>query len=508
MTTGNTQGHDGGAGRTADPFKAGAVSTVLACPLRAAARRWPDAPALLDARGVLAFSRLDAQVDAAAAVLRARGVGAGARVALNITADRRGLVLLLAVMRTGAAACLLNRRNPPARLAAQVAQIQPVGLVADEPASGAWPSGMWVCAPEALLAAPATAGTDAAPLTMSADAPVTVIFTSGSTATPKAALHSLGNHLASAAASNRLHGLTAADRWLLSLPLYHVGGLAIVFRCLLAGATIAIPERDEDLAAALVRLSITQLSMVPTQLARLVERPGARPPPSLACLLLGGAPAPDALVQAALAQGWPVRKTYGLTEMSSQVTAVTPGASAAQALSAGRPLDGVDLRLRADGEILVRGAGRFLGYWENGRPVPPVDAEGWLATGDLGRLDASGYLTVTGRKDNLFISGGENIQPEEIEAALQALPHVAQAMVVPVADAVFGQRPVACVRLHRGPLDGAALAQALAADLPRYKIPVAFFGWPPELESGDLKASRPLCRQWAQAQWQRGVGMA
>jgi len=156
------------------------------------------------------------------------------------------------------------------------------------------------------------------------------------------------------------------------------------------------------------------------------------------------------------------------------------------------------LMIAADGEILVRGETLFQGYGQGGGGLLTLDADGWYPTGDLGRLDDGGFLHVTGRKDNLFISGGENIQPEEIEAALQQLDGVAQAVVVPVSDVAFGFRPVAFVQGEGVRLDG--LAARLVPTLPKYMIPVAFYAWPAG-ETRGMKVDRAFFKAAARQRY-------
>ena len=248
--------------------------------------------------------------------------------------------------------------------------------------------------------------------------PATIVHTSGSSGVPKAVLHSCGNHYYNALGSNANLPLTAEDRWLLDLPLHHVAGLGIVFRCLLAGAAVVMPDRGESLDAALDRYGITHLSAVPTQLRRLLKRPGSGRRAALRYLLVGGCEVPRKLLARARARGLPVFTSYGCTEMASQVTTTGIDSTAAQRLTSGRRLPYRRLRVDDEGEILLAAETLFMGYVERGEVTRPVDSGGWFATGDLGRVDEDGYLSVTGRRDNRFFCGGETIHPEEIERAL------------------------------------------------------------------------------------------
>jgi O-succinylbenzoic acid--CoA ligase len=175
--------------------------------------------------------------------------------------------------------------------------------------------------------------------------------------------------------------------------------------------------------------------------------------------------------------------------MASQVATTQPGADAAEIRTSGRVLPHRELAISDAGEILVRGRTLFAGYVDGEAVSRPVDSNGWFHTGDRGGLDDEGRLIVRGRLDNVFISGGENVQPEEIERALLALPDVHEAIVVPVPNEEFGRRPVAFVRLREGVPSPEAIRSALRLDLPGYMIPVAVYPMP-ENESSGLKPAR------------------
>jgi O-succinylbenzoic acid--CoA ligase len=314
----------------------------------------------------------------------------------------------------------------------------------------------------------------------------TIIFTSGSTGAPKAALHTFGNHYYSAVGSNTNIALAPEDRWLHSLPLYHVGGLSILFRCLLARAAVALPDPDQPLDDAIAGLGATHVSLVPTQLLRLLRESAALE--RVKAVLLGGGPIPAYLVDEALARGLPIHTSYGLTEMASQVTTTSPDASSEELYTAGRVLPHREVSVSGEGQILVRGETLFAGYVEGERVDRPLDAGGWFHTGDLGELDEDGYLRVRGRLDNMFVSGGENVQPEEIEEAICRLAGVEEAVVVPIEDEEFGVRPFAFVRMAEGTPDPEALSRALGVSFERFKIPVDFHAWPDE--AGGMKVDR------------------
>jgi len=421
------------------------------------------------------------------AALRLEGLEPGSRVALHLPKDERYVALVLALIRAGHVACPVSDRLPPRGVARLLERAACSALISEDQellrTAGA---GLRRPAPEALLEEVSQDLSDRSEsIDIPQERPTTIIFTSGSTGAPKAALHTFGNHYHSALGSNINIALRPGDRWLHSLPLHHVGGLSILFRCLLAKATVALPEPGDPLGKAIAGLGATHVSLVSTQLSRLLRENAALG--GLEAVLMGGGPVPPSLVDEALARGLPLHTSYGLTEMASQVTTTPPGARPEQLRTAGRVLPKREVSISERGEILVRGETLFAGYVEGEELDRPLDPEGWFHTGDLGELDEYGYLRVGGRMDNLFISGGENIQPEEIEEALCRLEGVDEAVVVPVPDEEFGARPVAFVRMNDG--DPRDLARELEPVLPRYKIPISFHPWPEEARRG-IKADR------------------
>ncbi len=461
--------------------------------LHAAARTHPDAPALLTPTEAVSYEAFDRRVQALADRLRSGRIDRGTRVAFYLPRDAFCAHLLPALWRIGAVACPLSTRRPPATLAPLLEQVAATHLITGDEAAARAVSQTVQVVRRAML----DRGGEAQPVpdAWDLDDPATILFTSGSTGTSKGALHTLGNHYFSAKGSSENILLAPGDRWLLSLPLYHVGGIAILFRCLLAGATVVLAAPGAPVGEVLARRRITHVSMVPTQLRRFLQE-GQAAPEHLRAVLLGGSTLPPALVAEAHERGIPLYTSYGLTEMASQVTTTPPDAALETLCTAGGVLSYRHVSIAPDGEILVRGRTRFQGYVAGRCVEQPFDADGWFRTGDRGRFDGAGRLHLHGRTDHLFISGGENVQPEEIEAALADLDGVAQAVVVPVPDETFGRRPVAFVRPTDGPLPG-DLAARLARTLPRFKVPDAFYPWPEEKTATSLKMDRAFFREKA-----------
>ena len=436
----------------------------------------PGAPAVVAPEGALSYTDLDRHAGALAGALARRGIASGDRVGLLLDPGRQLPVLFWALWRLGAVACPVSTRLPPPAVGETLAGVGARLLVTDRPeASLSIATSAGELAAEASRAGPATAGP------FRPEAPATVLFTSGSTGPPKAVLHTVGSHQRSARGANGNLPLGPGRRWLLSLPTFHAGGLAILWRAADAGAAVAVAPPEMSLAESLAVLAPTHLSLVPTQLKRLLRAPDGPWRRRLAGVLVGGAAAPATLLLEARRQGIPVVATYGTTETGSQVTATRPGDPPEALRTSGHVLPYREVAVAPDGEILVRGGTLAAGYLAGGMVTPLTDPAGWYHTGDLGAWAETGRLRVTGRRDNLFISGGENIHPEMVERALDALEGVARSMVVAVPHTEYGHRPVAFVELDDGtPPDDGALRARLAATghLPRFMLPDHILPWP------------------------------
>jgi O-succinylbenzoic acid--CoA ligase len=330
------------------------------------------------------------------------------------------------------------------------------------------------------------------PVSIENNTPVSLLMTSGSSGSSKFVLHQYGNHVGSALASNQNILLTSTDAWLLSLPLYHVGGLSILFRAALEGACVVLPTAHKSLLLEIQSQGVTHLSLVSTQLQRLLtEIESSQTKPAVKSILLGGSAIPDTLIQKGLDLGLPLYLSYGSTEMATQITTTLRiTESTAQPYSSGKPLAGVDLIIDHSGEILVSGPMLSPGYLEQGEIIDIRDDDGWFHTGDVGYLEVNGELTITGRMDNQFISGGENIQPEHIEMALVKHSGIISAVVVPNPDPEFGFRPVAFIQLSEQAVSANELTEYLRNSLPGYMIPTSFYLIPDELLNANLKLPR------------------
>ncbi len=462
-----------------------------------------EAPVLRCGSAAVSREVFAAWIEAATQWLIDQGIRPGDRVAFLAPAGVPQVVSLLACMRAGAIACPLNPRQPAIVNADCVRTAGCIAGISWSEEDCAALTGLrrltfpWACQDLLDLDAWATeshGSPDASAFSVEADAPAVVVFTSGSTGRPRAAVLSAGNLFANARASRRNIPLAPGDAWLLSLPLYHVSGLGVMCRCIESGAAIAVSEPDEPLVDAILRLRATSLSLVPTQLHRLLaDAEGVRALDAVKSVLLGGSAIPEDLLCEVGRRRLPVATTYGLTETASQVATTALDAHHGGPRRSAPPLIPGTVRLSDDGEALVSGPCLFLGYLQpDGSMERPLRSDGWFATGDLGKWEADGELRILGRRDFRFVSGGENVQPEEVEAALLALPAIEQAIVVPASDPEWGERPVAFVK----PVPGcgvptaAALRELLRDRLSGIKMPRNVLPWPEDLDAGGIKPRR------------------
>ncbi len=492
-------------------------------PLVAAARAWPDRPAVSDDAVHWTYRQLDRVAVRGAHRLAAVGIRRGDRVALLAGESAPAVAAIHAVRRAGAVLLPLNRRAAPSELGGQLDALRPTVLLHDtatnELALSALSARSACAAPSVHVVQPAQAALaaagagptlvalavlfeqhDRAPTAdmfdpgVDPDAPATLIFTSGTTGRPKAAMLSHGAHAASAAAWAAFLQPAPTDRWLSCLPFHHVAGLAMIDRVTRWGLPLVVHDRFDAAAvgAALRTGRISHVSLVGSMLKGLLdalEGVGADGPlpPSVRAILLGGERTPAELIEAAIRAGLPVVPTYGLTETASGVVALHTNEASVHPTAAGRAMPGVALRIRVGereagqdevGDIEIRGPMLCSGYVEQSATPSPlttaIQPDGWFRTGDLGSLDATDLLTVADRRDDLIVSGGENVYPAEVEAVLCQHPGIVDAAVIGRPDPRWGAVPVAViVTVEAGPTDE-ALAAHCYARLARYKVPVAF----------------------------------
>lgn len=282
-----------------------------------------------------------------------------------------------------------------------------------------------------------------------------LIATSGTQGEPKAVMLGGANLRAGVLASKSRLPLRAGDAWLACLPLYHIGGMAILYRCAEAGAAVVLhegfdPQRvwhDQE------KYRVTHISLVPAMLARLLDIGRDSPPLALKVALIGGGPLSAALAERARRAGWPICVSYGMSETGSQVATLCELPEGWAPGQVGAPLPGFEVEVVGEdgrptsgiGRIRIRGGAVMAGYANPQRQTGLGLAQGWFASGDMGCIDVQGNLTVLGRHDDMLVSGGTNIHPQQVEEVLKRCPGVADAGLTSVEDEVWGDLLVAVV---------------------------------------------------------------
>lgn len=429
-------------------------------PLREAALRSPNAVALSSATDSTAstYAELDREVETLARRLVSAGATPGSVVATLLPTRPELVQAVFAVPRAGAILAPLRFFMSPFELDRGIEAVRPRVVLCDREAEELAAAQL---SPDiTLVTVESGIGARATPLSdlpahegdlpqPSEERVFALLWTSGTGGRPHAVEITLGNFIASARASESRLGLGPADVWYAALSPAFVGGMALLTRAVFLGSEVVLTSRfcaDEfnELADS---GRITHASLVPTMLHRVLQARGDRPAPdSLRCVLLGGAHAPDDMVESALSRGFPLALTYGMTQASSQITTAPPDLVRRKPGTVGAPLSGVEVRVDEGGEIFVRGATIARGYSGSDPEQGFVDAVGWLRTGDLGWLDEDGDLWVTGRLSEQIITGGVNVDPGEVERALRAHPGVEDASVIGISDPEWGESVVAALQ--------------------------------------------------------------
>jgi acyl-CoA synthetase (AMP-forming)/AMP-acid ligase II len=460
--------------------------------LFAFAERWGSRAYVVQGERILTFTDLQGAVAAKARVLTAAGVKRGDRVFVLGWNSPEWAVNFWACVRAGAVPVAANAWWSESELADALSALKPTLTLADPRGAAkmppAWRRGAWEIEPDPTGAA-AEAIPDADASQPCEGDPAVIIFTSGTEGRPKAVVLAHRSLLASLQMllhiSRRLPQQideTAGEVILHTGPLFHIGGVGALLRGVTVGNTLVMPQGRFDPADALAlieRHKISRWNAVPTMATRLLEHPDVhrRDLRSMRTITLGGAPVHAELLKL-MREGLPgaearVATGYGLSENCGQATAASGADTANRPGSSGRPLPCVELKIvprpgMPDGEVFVRSPTQMLGYF--GDEESPIDHEGWLHTGDLGRIDSDGHLWITGRCKDLIIRGGENIAPAAVERALLSLPGVSEAAVLGVPHPDLGEEVMAVV-VTAGETSSDHLQEQLRASLASFAVP-------------------------------------
>ena len=303
-----------------------------------------------------------------------------------------------------------------------------------------------------------------------------VIFTSGSTDRPKGVVHTFSSLINSIKNGSAILNHKENDRWLASLPFYHIGGFQIICRSLYYGCSITIPEslQTKQLADAILNYKPTHLSLVSTQLERLINQK-VKPCKELQVSLIGGGFVDDELMFEADELGWKPNRVYGSSETASMVTAISANEIKDKPQSVGKPFKNVEIKISDDSEILIKSNSLFKRYLGDEKETASKLKDEFFHTGDLGFVDDDGYLFIEARRNDLIVSGGENVNPIEVEKALIQIPFIKDACVFPKQDKTWGQIVAAAIVIAESSVEEKTIKEMLNQKLAGYKIPKQFY---------------------------------
>lgn len=480
------------------------MGSMLPNPLVKRAFLTPERLAVQFAGNEYTFKELYDSAVEMAGNLQGEGVKKGTHVAVLLRNHYDSIVIFLSLQLLGAVAVILNHRLTPSELAWQI-QNSKSELFISEQYFADKVNELNVSVKKLLKEQIDKKGATTANILeeVALEDKCTIMYTSGTTGYPKGVIQTYGNHWWSATGSALNLGLHENDSWLCAVPLFHISGYSILMRSIIYGMKIILHEsfNEEKVVQTIFEEKVTIMSVVTTMLQRIISvLKEEKLPSSFRCMLLGGGPAPLSLLETCVAKEIPVFQTYGMTETASQIVTLAPEYSLSKLGSAGKPLfpsqimianeAGEKMQPTEVGEIYVKGPNVTPGYLFNEEANKSKFTEGWLKTGDVGYVDAEGFLYVLDRRSDLIISGGENIYPAEIESVLLSHPKIEDVGVIGKEDREWGEVPVAFIVCDSS-LQKEDMIQYCLKRLAKYKIPKEFYF----VEKLPRNASKKLLRR-------------
>lgn len=444
----------------------------------------PDRVALIENNEQLTYKQLQEQAVKMANALKAKDIVKGKHVGFFMENGIESAVCLHALMYIGVTIVPLNHRLTGPELAYQSNDAELSCVITDQ--------SLMERARESFLFIDVFVWEDICPEAYCLDGLQTsielnqihtIMYTSGTTGKPKGVMLTYGNHWWSAISSSLNIGLEVSDRWLCAVPLFHMSGLSILLRSVIYGITMVVQKQFDShvVNQSIQNDKITIVSVVSAMLKKMLDDLGTdQYPKTLRCLLLGGGPAPYPLLSTCEQKQIPVFQTFGMTETASQIVTLSPEYMLDKQGSAGKALFPSEIKIGDNhkelsplehGEILVKGPTVTKGYWKRDEATSEAFEDGWLHTGDIGYLDEDGFLFVLDRRKDLILSGGENVYPAEIEAAILEHQDIEDAGVTGVQDERWGEVPAAFVVRKKPKLTDKELLDYLSERLARYKLP-------------------------------------
>lgn len=474
----------------------------------------PDRPALLFEGHTYTFSQVFAQSLKVSGKFPRIGLKKDSRAAVLLSNNPQSVFILYALQMSGVQAVILNNKLTAEELSWQLNDCGAEVLIYEADFSakvGEIEAEAQKVSTEELAGLP---GQSAAVLEeYDLEHVTTIMYTSGTTGNPKGVLQTYGNHWWSATASVLNLGLHDKDKWLCTVPIFHISGYSILMRSQIYGMAVVLHRSfdEKKVIEDIHSYDITVVSVVSTMMRRILAELGSNQlPGTFRCMLLGGGPAPRPLLEDCLEKNIPIFQTYGMTETSSQFATLSPEYSLERLGSAGKALfpnqikivdgKGHELPASTEGEIIVKGPNVTIGYLNREEETLDKIREQWLYTGDIGYLDSEGFLYVLDRRSDLIISGGENIYPAEIEGVLLSHPAVVDAGVIGVVDEQWGQAPVAFITVKSDyRLATAELLEFCGQKLAKYKQPKRFYFMESLPRNAAKKLLRRKLRAWLEA---------
>lgn len=482
--------------------------------LKKRAELTPERTALIYERQSYTFMQLFQAATTAAGQLACAGIDNSRVAAVLLPSHSDSVIILYALQMMGVSTVILNNRLTASELAWQLKDSGAAAIISENSfekklSAIKKESNIKILVKEEVFSLPEEEALLLEEYNL--DKVTTIMYTSGTTGSPKGVLQTYGNHWWSATASALNIGLREDDKWLCAVPIFHISGYSILMRSLIYGMTVVLNRNFNELTTLeeIEKHKVTVMSVVSTMLLKVADALGEkRLPDSFRCMLLGGGPAPLPLLETCKEKAIPVYQTYGMTETSSQFATLAPEYSLEKLGSAGKALfpnqikiiseSGNAVPAYSEGEIIVKGPNVTPGYLHREQETKTKIRDGWLYTGDIGYLDNDGFLYVLDRRTDLIISGGENIYPAEIEGVLLGHEDVQDAGVIGVDDPKWGQVPVAfVVRKGGAGTDGASLLSYCTERLAKYKVPKEIHFAEALPRNASKKLLRRTLRDWA-----------
>jgi len=453
----------------------------MLCPVYYNSKNYPNNTAIISEYRSITYLDLEKKISGFQSFLLKAGVSQEDKIALIGNNSIEYIALFFAIWRLGAIAFPLNRNFPVNYIEEKITGNNVSLILTDSEKTNSFNDKIPVIDFETISTKTKNIKYENSNKNIAEKSNALFILTSGSSGTGKTVVLSFENIYYNALSVLDVIRLNSNGGWLLSLPLFHVGGIAVIIRSFLKGASVIIRNKRLSLLENILKWNISHLSLVSTQLIDLTEniKNSNNISLNIKAILLGGSAFTEKILGNAFKLNLPIYSSYGLSEMAATVSINKFDENIKKHNSSGKILKYGKVKIGGKGEILLKGIKLFKGYYKTGQLIKPFNSEGWFESGDIGFLNKDNELFILNRADNMFVSGGENIFPEEIEKLILQMEGVMDVRVIPIADKKFGFRPIAFIRTANGkPTEITKIRKYLLNNLPKFKVPDGFYKWP------------------------------